>query len=151
VPVEIREQAFDPWRELAGREAAAGPAAGSFGATAVFVGTMRDFNEGDAVAGLTLEHYPGMTEKHLERICREARERWPLEDCLVIHRVGALQPGEPIVLIAVWSAHRGAAFEACRFLIEDLKSRAPFWKKEATPGGERWVERNTGAAGHLES
>lgn len=105
---------------------------------------MRDFNEGTSVRAMTLEHYPGMTENHLEQIGQEAKARWPILDGLIIHRVGEVQPGDPIVLIAVWSAHRSAAFEACRFLIEDLKSRAPFWKQETLAEGARWVEKNTG-------
>ncbi len=148
--VEIRQQPFEPWRELARVEAVAGPASGSFGATCVFVGSMRDFNEGEGVTGMTLEYYPGMTERHLQRICDEAIARWQVDDAYVAHRVGPLEPGEPIVLIAVWSAHRGAAFEACRFIIEDLKHRAPFWKKEQRADGEHWVDRNTGADENVE-
>jgi len=142
VPVEIRDGAFSPWDELARYENAQGRP-GAFGAAAVFVGSMRDLNEGDEVVGMTLEHYPGMTERHIERICTEAAERWALLDSLVIHRVGDLVPGDPIVLVAVWSAHRKDAFEASRFIMEDLKSKAPFWKKEWLPSGTRWVEKNT--------
>ena len=142
--VEIRPLPFDPWQELAHCQAQAAEHAGRYGATAVFVGTMRDFNEGDEVRGLTLEHYPGMTEKHLEHISAEAKQRWNLIDTLILHRVGDLEPNDPIVLVAVWSAHRAAAFEACRWLMEELKSRAPFWKKERLAEGEsRWVEHNT--------
>jgi molybdopterin synthase catalytic subunit len=131
-----------PWEELARYEAAlANPY--RVGACAVFVGSMRDFNEGDAVSGMLLEHYPGMTERHLERIATEASQRWELEDVLVVHRVGELRPTDPIVLVAAWSAHRKDAFEACRFLMEDLKSKAPFWKKELLESGTRWVEHNT--------
>ena len=148
--VEIRQETFDPWQEMARVERECGPAAGSYGATAVFLGSMRDFNEGDDVRAMSLEYYPGMTEKHLQAICDEAIARWQIDDALVLHRVGDLNPGETIVLIAVWSAHRGAAFEACRFIIEDLKHRAPFWKKETTATGERWVSRNTGANENLE-
>lgn len=139
--VAVREAAFEPWREVAEYEARLGR--GQYGAADVFVGTMRDFNEGDTVRGMTLEHYPGMTERHLEAICDRARERWALDDVLVIHRVGELVPGDPIVLVAVWSAHRKDAFEACRFIMEDLKSEAPFWKREETDAGHRWVEKNT--------
>lgn len=140
--VAVLSQAFDPWTTVAayqGDEAFPG----GFGATAVFVGTMRDFNEGDCVRAMTLEHYPGMTEQYLERIAREACERWSLIDALIVHRVGELLPNDPIVLVAVWSAHRAAAFEASRFLMEELKSRAPFWKKETLAEGSRWVEHNT--------
>lgn len=139
--VEVREQAFDPWREMADYESR--QTAGAYGATAVFVGHMRDFNEGDEVEGMTLEHYPGMTERHLEAICERAAAQWDLLDTLVVHRVGDLAPGDPIVLVAVWSAHRKDAFEASRFIMEDLKSEAPFWKKERTDAGDRWVEKNT--------
>nr|WP_145930895.1 molybdenum cofactor biosynthesis protein MoaE [Acidihalobacter prosperus] len=117
---------------------------GRVGATAAFVGTMRDFNVGDGVSELFLEHYPGMTERELGLIVGEAEVRWPLVDTLVIHRVGRLLPGEPIVLTAAWSAHRAAAFEACRHLMEALKQRAPFWKRETLGDGRsRWVEQNT--------
>ena len=110
------------------------------GAVVTFVGTVRDLSEGDAVATLELEHYPGMTERSLEAIVDEARARFDVRGVRVIHRVGALAPGEPIVFVAVTSAHRGAAFDACRFVMDYLKTRAPFWKKERTPAGERWVE-----------
>ena len=140
--VGILDEPFDPWQALSDHQAGLGRE-GQYGATTVFVGTMRDFNEGDAVRGMTLEHYPGMTERHLEKIGREALRRWDILDTLILHRVGELRPNDPIVLVAVWSAHRAAAFEACRFLIEELKSRAPFWKKETLPEGSRWVEHNT--------
>ncbi|MEZ5590944.1 MAG: molybdenum cofactor biosynthesis protein MoaE [Gammaproteobacteria bacterium] len=142
--IEIREQAFDPWQTLAHYQESRDGLHGKFGATASFVGTMRDFNEGDSVQGMTLEHYPAMTERHLQHILTAAHERWPLLDALVVHRVGRLQPHDPIVLVAVWTAHRGAAFEACRFIMEDLKHKAPFWKQESLDDGQqRWVERNT--------
>ncbi len=116
---------------------AASPA---IGALVSFVGLMRDINEGDSISSMTLEHYPGMTEKALEAIVTEAHERWDLIGSRVVHRVGKLQPQDPIVLVAVTSAHRGSAFQACEFIIDYLKSRAPFWKKESTPKGERWVD-----------
>ena len=128
---------FDPWRELARIEADLD--AGKHGACASFVGTMRDFNIGDTVHAMTLEHYPQMTQQFLDSICSEALQRWNLNHCLIIHRYGELGPGDPIVLTAAWSPHRAEAFEACRFLIEELKARAPFWKKERTESGERWV------------
>lgn len=112
----------------------------SVGAIVSFVGLMRDINEGDTVSALFLEHYPGMTEKALEAIVAEARERWSLEAVRVIHRIGAVTPEEPIVLVAVASRHRGEAFRGCEFIIDYLKTRAPFWKKETTDSGERWVE-----------
>ena len=110
------------------------------GAVVTFVGTVRDVNEGDAVTTLELEHYPGMTEKALEAIEAEARQRFDVRGIVIVHRVGPLAPGDPIVLVAVTSAHRGAAFDACRFVMDYLKTRAPFWKKEQTAAGERWVE-----------
>lgn len=110
------------------------------GAVATFLGLVRDVNEGDGVRTLTLEHYPGMTEKALADIAQQAFARWDLLDATVIHRVGELRPTEPIVLVAVASAHRGEAFAACEFIMDFLKTRAPFWKKECTPEGERWVD-----------
>jgi molybdopterin synthase catalytic subunit len=142
--IEILTSGFDPWTYLADYQCAQADATpGRFGATAVFVGTMRDFNQGEAVQRLFLEHYPGMTESHLELIAAEAAQRWDLIDTLIVHRVGELKPGEPIVLVAVWSAHRKDAFEASRYLMEELKSRAPLWKKEQLAEGSRWVEKNT--------
>ena len=142
--VQIHTQAYDPW-EIVGlfQKERFGHSA-EYGATNVFTGTMRDFNEGNTVSTMTLEHYPGMTEKHLHAIIDEARSRWKIIECLLIHRVGEIQPAETIMLAAVWSAHRREAFEACRYLVEELKHRAPFWKKEALSSGEtRWVEDNT--------
>lgn len=110
------------------------------GALVSFVGLMRDVNEGDRVSRMRLEHYPGMTEKALAAIVAEADERWDLEGVRIVHRVGELRPQDPIVLVLVASAHRGEAFRACEFLIDYLKTRAPFWKKEVTDRGERWVE-----------
>ncbi|MDD2767452.1 MAG: molybdenum cofactor biosynthesis protein MoaE [Methylococcus sp.] len=141
--IELRATAFDPLAELAGYQAETAVLAGSFGATALFIGTMRDSNEGQSVRKMTLEHYPGMTERQLQNIVEESRKHWPFDDVLVIHRVGELLPADPIVLIAVWSSHRGIAFDACRHILEALKHRAPFWKKEALEHGERWVETNT--------
>lgn len=140
--IEVLMEAFDPWQRLQDYQVQH-IGAGSFGATAVFVGTLRDFNEGDSVRGMTLEHYPGMTEKFLQQISCSAAERWDLLDTLILHRVGDLHPNDPIVLVAAWSAHRKDAFEASRWLMEELKSRAPFWKKERLAEGERWVEKNT--------
>ena len=134
---------FDPYQEVSHYQRETLQAAGKYGATAVFVGSMRDFNEGDDVRAMTLEHYPGMTEQYLEKISLEARQRWDLIDSLIIHRVGEVYPSDAIVVVAVWSAHRGAAFEASRYLMEELKSRAPFWKKETLTEGSRWVKKNT--------
>ncbi|HID45538.1 MAG TPA: molybdopterin synthase catalytic subunit MoaE [Chromatiaceae bacterium] len=110
------------------------------GAVVTFLGLMRDINEDDEVRTMTLEHYPGMTEKALAAIVDEAESRWNLEGIRVIHRVGELAPEDPIVLVMVASRHRGEAFRACEFVIDYLKTRAPFWKKEQTTDGERWVE-----------
>jgi molybdopterin synthase catalytic subunit len=142
VKIVICTEPFDAYGEIARYESGMGVRGGS-GATAVFIGTMRDFNEGRKVDRMHLEYYPGMTEKHLERICAEAGSRWNIIDCLVVHRVGGIAVGEPIVAVGVWSVHRGDALDACRYIIEDLKSRAPFWKNEESDSGNRWVEKNT--------
>ena len=110
------------------------------GAVASFIGVVRDVNDGDSVAEMTLEHYPGMTEKSIEEIIGQAKGRWTIYDALVVHRVGRLRPADQIVLVVVTSAHRGDAFAACEFIMDYLKTRAPFWKKEQTGGGTRWVE-----------
>lgn len=110
------------------------------GAVVSFVGQVRDLNEGDTVSQLTLEYYPGMTEKALEAIVNQAQSRWDIFDAIVIHRVGTLQPTDQIVLVAVSGAHRGEAFKACEFIMDYLKTEAPFWKKEVTGSGERWVD-----------
>jgi len=110
------------------------------GAVVSFIGTVRDLNEGAQVAEMELEHYPGMTEKALQAIIDQAKSRWDIVDALVIHRVGPLKPLDQIVLVAVTSAHRGEAFDACEFIIDYLKTQAPFWKKEQTPSGARWVD-----------
>jgi molybdopterin synthase catalytic subunit len=110
------------------------------GAVASFIGLVRDLNEGWAVSEMILEHYPGMTESALEDIVGQARARWDILDAVVIHRVGPLRPTDQIVLVAVASAHRGEAFAACEFIMDYLKTRAPFWKKEQTPSGPRWVD-----------
>ena len=136
MPVRIQREDFDVAREL--ERLRAGDA--RIGAIASFVGLVRDVNEASEVRAMTLEHYPGMTEKALAQIVEEARSRWNIIDALVIHRVGELKPGDQIVLAAVAGAHRGEAFAACEFIMDYLKTRAPFWKKEQTPAGERWVE-----------
>jgi len=134
--VRVQEADFDAGRELEaltrGRT--------DVGALASFVGLVRGANGGRAVGGMTLEHYPGMTEAALADICAQALARWNILDALVIHRVGRLSPGDRIVLVGVTSAHRGEAFEACEFIMDYLKTRAPFWKKESTPEGEHWIE-----------
>ncbi len=112
----------------------------AIGAIACFIGLVRDVNAGDRVSELTLEHYPGMTQKALEKIVEEAKSRWDIIEVLVIHRVGVLRPTDQIVLVVVAGAHRGEAFAACEFVMDYLKTQAPFWKKERTPQGSRWVE-----------
>ena len=134
--IRVQHEEFDVNAEIA-RLRASNP---RIGAIACFIGVVRDLNEGAAVASMTLEHYPGMTEKALGEIVARARARWNLYDILIVHRVGELRPTDPIVLVVVTSAHRGSAFAACEFVMDYLKTDAPFWKKEATPAGERWVD-----------
>ena len=134
--VRVQEADFDIGAELAALRA--GDA--RVGALASFLGLVRDINDGTSVSEMTLEHYPGMTEKALEAIVAEAKGRWDLYDVLVIHRVGPLRPCDQIVLVGVTSAHRGEAFAACEFVMDYLKTRAPFWKREATPQGAHWVD-----------
>lgn len=136
MPVRVQNEDFDVAREL--ERLRAGDV--RIGAIASFIGLVRDVNEATEVRTMTLEHYPGMTEKALAEIIEQARERWDICDALIIHRVGELKPGDQIVLAAVAGAHRGEAFAACEFIMDYLKTRAPFWKKEQTPAGERWVE-----------
>ena len=136
MPVRVQADDFDAGRELATLR----NADPSIGAVAAFIGTVRDVNVDASVSSMTLEHYPGMTEKALETIVADAKTRWNIADALVIHRVGPLKPADQIVLVAVTSAHRGEAFAACEFIVDYLKTRAPFWKKETTPEGARWVE-----------
>ena len=139
--VELLPGAFDPFMEVSRQQEALQP--GSHGACAVFVGNMRNSNSGREVSAMDLEYFPGMTEDHLAQIAGAAAERWNVLDLLLLHRTGKVEPGDAIVLTAAWSAHREAAFAAARFMIEDLKARAPFWKKEYTPQGEHWVKGNT--------
>lgn len=134
--VRVQQQAFDPGAEVNAMHAANA----GVGAVVSFVGYVRDFNDGREVAGMFLEHAPGMTEKALAKIVVEAEQRWPLLKVEVLHRIGTLQPGEPIVFVGVASAHRQAAFDGCNFIMDYLKTRAPFWKKETTEEGPRWVE-----------
>ncbi len=142
MPIEIRLSSFNPWDEIKLHQQKMDKE-GQYGATASFVGTMRDFNDGETVQSMTLEHYPGMTEKHLEKICTDAHQKWDLIDTLILHRIGEIEIADPIVLVCVWSAHRAEAFEACRYMMEDLKSKAPFWKQETTVEGKRWVDKKT--------
>ena len=135
----VLETSFAPWTLVAAFEEAHGGGRGRWGATAVFVGTMRDHNQGETVEAMSLEHYPAMTAKELGRIRAKAMEQWPLDQLLIVHRVGRLMPGDPIMLVAAWSAHRKEALAACTHVVEELKARAPFWKKETLAKGERWV------------
>ncbi len=142
--IEVLESKFDPWKLQQDYQRQSMQGKTDYGATASFIGTMRDFNEGDDVTSMVLEHYPKMTEKQLNEIVDEASEKWSLLNVLIVHRVGKILPAEPIVLVTVWSSHRVDAFEACRFLMEELKHRAPFWKQETLKEGvSRWVEENT--------
>ncbi len=144
MPIKLCEQAFNPWKEIETHQTQAAALSGKHGATSVFVGTMRDFNQGDGVQSMFLEHYPGMTEKQLKGIVEQAELQWSLLDTLVLHRIGVVNPDDTLVLVAVWATHRGDAFDACRFIMEALKSRAPFWKKETLISGQvRWVENNS--------
>ena len=134
--VRIQEADFDLSIEVA-RLRALAP---QVGAVVTFVGTVRDVNDGVPISAMTLEHYPGMTEQSIEAIVTRAKARWPINDALVIHRIGLLQTGDQIVLVGVTAAHRGEAFQACEFIMDYLKTEAPFWKKEQTPDGARWVD-----------
>jgi len=139
MPVRIQTDDFDAGKEIASLRRD-NP---KIGAVASFIGVCRDANDGTAVTKMTLEHYPGMTEKALEKIVAEAKSRWNVIDILVVHRVGELKPTDQVVLVVVSGGHRGEAFAACEFVMDYLKTRAPFWKKEETPQGARWVEART--------
>lgn len=136
MPIKIQESDFDVSAEIT----ALRKGDPRVGAVVSFLGTVRDMNDGSQVKGMTLEHYPGMTEKALQEILDQAKARWDIYQTLVIHRVGPLLPEDQIVLVAVTSAHRGEAFAACEFIMDYLKTAAPFWKKEDTPEGARWVD-----------
>jgi molybdopterin synthase catalytic subunit len=135
VSIRVQQEDFDVGAELTAMRGNR-----ALGALACFVGLVRDVNDGAQVAQLTLEHYPGMTEKALQDIVEQANARWDIMDVRVIHRVGTLHPTDQIVFVAVAGAHRGEAFAACEFIMDYLKTQAPFWKKEQTPDGERWVD-----------
>lgn len=139
MPVRVQHDDFDAGEELA--KLRGGDR--RVGAVASFIGTVRDVNDDASVQTMTLEHYPGMTEKALAQIVEEAKQRFDILDATVIHRIGELRPADQIVFVAVISAHRGAAFDACRFVMDYLKTRAPFWKQERTPDGARWVDART--------
>lgn len=143
--IQIVEQAFEPFQAIQQFQTTYLHNRTDYGANTLFIGTMRDFNEGDTVNAMTLSHYPAMTTKQLEQLMQDCLAQEAIQAALIVHRVGFIQPAEPIVLISVWSAHRQAAFAGCRQLIEALKHQAPFWKKEhLSNGDQRWVERNTG-------
>ena len=141
--VQVQATDFDLSTEIA----ALRQARPDLGAVVAFIGLVRDINAGASVSEMTLEHYPAMTQKALESIANQAKQRWDIEEVLIIHRVGRLVPTDQIVLVAVAGAHRGPAFEACEFIMDYLKTQAPFWKKELTPRGAHWVEaRDTDTA-----
>jgi len=140
VEVRVIDTALDPLAEVSAYQQAHNELTGHFGATSIFVGTMRDQNQGEIVKTMSLEHYAGMTEKYLTRISEEAAARWDSMGSLVVHRVGTMLPNDAIVVVAVWSAHRDDAYQASRYIIDELKTRAPFWKKETVEESERWVQ-----------
>ncbi|MCP5179465.1 MAG: molybdenum cofactor biosynthesis protein MoaE [Pseudomonadales bacterium] len=137
VRIVVGETDFDPGAELTALQARAG---GDVGAVATFIGLVRGGSPGEPVAALELEHYPGMTERSIETITGEAARRWPLSDVVIVHRVGRLAPGDRIVYVQVASGHRPAAFAACEFLMDYLKTEAVFWKRERRPSGDVWIE-----------
>ena len=141
--IEIMTEKFDPWEALVDYKKNVLLNDSSIGATSVFVGTVRDFNDNEEVENMELEHYPGMTEKYLEDMVNSAIKKYNIIDGLVIHRVGLLEPTDPIVVVATWSEHRENAFNATRDIMEALKAQAPFWKKESTNNGFRWVKPST--------
>ena len=150
--IEITKEAFDPWVEIQQYQTLSQLKQGEYGATSVFVGTMRDFNAGSNVKVMELEYYPEMTEKKLTEVVNETLLKWSLIDILVVHRVGMVFPNDPIVLVAVWSSHRGDAFDGSRYIMESLKSKVPFWKKEVLVSDtERWVDKNTDGYSHENS
>ncbi len=139
--IKICDAAFEPFAEIQTFQNALA-LNGKFGATSIFIGTMRDFNDGDDVQAMMLEHYDGMTQKQLTKMVTTTRSKWQILDFLIVHRIGEILPNEPIVLVAVWSAHRNEAFEACRYLMEELKANAPFWKLEKLATNQnRWVSK----------
>lgn len=142
--IEVCEQAIEPWQTLQTYQASRSELAGKYGASVLFIGSMRDFNQGDDVQAMYLEHYPGMSEKQLRQIVEQAQRQWHVLDCLLLHRVGEVRPNDVLVLVATWAEHRGDAYDANRYIMEQLKSQAPFWKRETLGTGEqRWVETNS--------
>lgn len=141
--VKLLESTFDPWEVVRTFQNECFSKKGEYGATSVFVGTMRELNEGDQVTAMQLECYPEMTLKHLKKIALSAMNKFDILDIAVLHRVGEVLPNQPIVCLAVWSVHRAAAYDANRYVMEHLKSKVPFWKKEKLVDSERWVKNNT--------
>lgn len=143
--VQLKDSDLDPWYIIGNFQHHMQNQQGKFGATSVFVGTMRDMNENSVVRSMFLEHYPAMTQQSLEKIERQAHQQWNLIDTLIVHRFGEIEPNDTIVIVAVWSEHRDEAFKACRYLIEEIKHTAPFWKKEllSNTNESRWVTKNT--------
>ena len=138
--IEIINEEFDPWQKLVEYKRAQLKDKNNIGACSVFLGTMRDINSGDEIKSMELQHYPDMTESYLKKIIENATKKFKIIDSIVLHRVGLGSPSDPIVLVATWSEHRQDAFDATREIMESLKSEAPFWKKESTDKGFRWVE-----------
>tara|TARA_Y100000389_G_scaffold143411_1_gene141655 strand:- start:4814 stop:5272 length:459 start_codon:yes stop_codon:yes gene_type:complete len=138
--IEIINEEFDPWQKLVEYKKSQLKDKNNIGACSVFLGTMRDINSGEDIKTMELQHYPDMTESYLEKIIESATKKYKIIDSIVLHRVGVVNPSDPIVLVASWSEHREEAFEATRQIMESLKSEAPFWKKESTNKGFRWVE-----------
>tara|TARA_B100000035_G_scaffold107347_1_gene91070 strand:- start:2175 stop:2633 length:459 start_codon:yes stop_codon:yes gene_type:complete len=138
--IEIINEEFDPWQKLVDYKKAQLRDKKNIGACSVFLGTMRDINCGDMIKSMELQHYPDMTESYLEKLADKATKKYKIIDTIILHRVGLVNPSDPIVLVASWSEHREDAFEATREIMESLKSEAPFWKKESTEKGFRWVE-----------
>ena len=141
--IELLQAAFNPFDWLQSYQIERSGLTTDFGATSIFIGTMRDFNEGDRVQSMFLEYYPAMTAKKLTQIAQQAIDKWNILDIAIVHRVGHIDPADTIVCVAVWSTHRRQAYEANRMVMEALKSSAPFWKKEQRIDGPRWVEKNT--------
>ena len=139
--IQLRETPFNPWEELQAYQAQQSAIKSGYGAASIFVGTMRDFNQNKSIQSMYLEHYPGMTDQYLHKLADEALNKWDVLDIFIIHRYGSIMPADTIVLLAVWSAHRDAAFSANRYLIEELKTRAPLWKKETllADNSTQWV------------
>ena len=138
--IEIINEEFDPWQKLVDYKKSQLKDRKNIGACSVFLGTMRDINSGDEIKSMELQHYPEMTESYLEKISENTIKKYKIIDTIILHRVGLVSPSDPIVLVATWSEHREDAFEATREIMESLKSEAPFWKKESTDKGFRWVE-----------